>query len=109
MNTHPQTLLYIAKILKRPEMFIRDLDVFQIETLLHGFEAGLASVGALTKSDLFNREFTNFVASDAGLSGSLGWARALVDRYGRGKPSYDAFRKILGNALPKEFAHAQGG
>jgi hypothetical protein len=90
-------------------MFTQDFDVVQIETLLHGFEAGLSSVGALTENDLFNREFTDFVASNAGLSGSLGWARALVDRYGRGKPSYDAFLKFLGSALPEAFAHAQKG
>jgi hypothetical protein len=100
MNAHSETVAYIRRILEQPEMFAVDFDVRQIEVLLHGFEAGLKAAGFFGDRAVFNREFGNFVSERTGLSGSLGWAQALVDEHGEGRESYDAFCKLLGLAIP---------
>jgi hypothetical protein len=105
MKTHPETIAYVRRIVSRPGMFVGDFDVREIETLLHGFEAGLLAAWAFGNESKFNSEFGEFVCERTGLSGSLGWARALIDEYGSGKESYDAFCEFLRAAFPSEFSH----
>jgi hypothetical protein len=62
MNAHPETIAYIRRILERPGMFAADFDLRHIETLLHGFEAGLRAAGVLGARVAFNRECGDFVS-----------------------------------------------
>lgn len=105
MEAHPETIAYIRRILARPGMYAPDFDLCTIETLLHGFEAGLRAAGLLAKNAPFNRDFTEFVSETSGLSGSQGWARALINEYGAGEESYAAFRGLLELAIPDAFSN----
>jgi hypothetical protein len=82
MNPHPATIEYIRAACRRPEMYMTDFDLRQLEMQLHGFDAALAAVGALGGHERFNEDFTNFVVEEVGVSGSQGWAAALVLRFG---------------------------
>jgi hypothetical protein len=52
---------------------------------------------------MFNREFAAFVSAKTRLSGCQGWATALVNGFGEGKPAFDNFCSLLSEALPVEF------
>lgn len=84
-------------------MYMVDYDVQQLEMQLHGFDAALAAIGALGAHGVFNRDFTELVYSKTGLSGSLGWAAALVSGFGAGGPAFNAFCGLLCDALPLAF------
>jgi hypothetical protein len=84
-------------------MYMLEYDLRDLELQLHGFDAGLGAAGALDPYSRFNWEFTQFVMETTGLSGSLGWATALVDAHGKGKPAFDAFCELLLAALPADF------
>lgn len=103
MNPHPATLDYIRKACKRPGMYMGDYNLRELESQFHGFDAGLAAVGALDPYSHFNRDFTDFVMQKTGLSGSQGWAAALIRGFGKGKTAFDAFCNLLSVALPNEF------
>ena len=83
-----------------------EYDLRALEKQLHGFDAGLAAVDALHPHSPFNRDFTDFVLQKTGLSGSQGWAVALIRGYGEGKSAFDAFCNLLSEALPNEFETA---
>ena len=80
-----------------------DFDLRQLEMQLCGFDAALAAVGSLGGHERFNDDFTNFVVEEVGVSGSQGWAAALVLRFGSGEPAFDSFRALLSIALPDAF------
>ena len=84
-------------------MYMADFDLQQLEMQLHGFDAALAAVGELGAHGVFNRDFTDFVHRKAELSGSQGWAVALVDGFGAGKAAFDILCNLLCEALPGAF------
>lgn len=84
-------------------MFMLSYDLRQIEHQLYGFDAALAATGVLDVHRAFNRDFTEFVHRTTGLSGSQGWATVLMDRFGAGWPAFDAFCRLLCDALPLQF------
>jgi hypothetical protein len=103
MNPHPKTIEYIRAACQRPGMYMADFDLRQLEMQLHGFDAALAAVDALGGYVRFNEDFTNFVVEEVGVSGSQGWAAALVLRFGSGKPAFDSFCSLLSIALLDAF------
>jgi hypothetical protein len=84
-------------------MYMVDYCLQDLESQLHGFDAGLSAAGALEPYARFNRDFTDFVMQKTGLSGSQGWGAALVRGFGKGRPAFDAFCSLLSAALPTEF------
>jgi hypothetical protein len=103
MNPHPATIEYIRRARRRPGMYMGDYDLRQLEMQLHGFDAALAAVGALGAHGAFNRVFTDFVRRKTELSGSQGWAIALAEGFGAGRPAFDIFCSLLSDALPAPF------
>jgi hypothetical protein len=103
MTPHPATIQYIRAACKRPGMYMGDYDLTYLEAQLHGFDAGLAAAGALGQCSKFNVSFREFVTKKTGLSGSLGWAAALIGSFGTGKAAFNAFCDLLSAALPVEF------
>ncbi len=104
MEAHPETIAYIRRILARPGMYAADFDLRSIETLLHGFEAGLRAAELLGKDASFNQGFTAFVSETCGMGGSQGWAQALIREHGAGEESYAEFCRLLNLAVPNAFS-----
>lgn len=84
-------------------MYMVDYNLAELQLQLHGFDAGLAAAGALGPHSRFNEDFSDFVRQKTGLSGSQGWAAALMHSFGERKTAFAAFCNLLSVALPDEF------
>ena len=102
---HPLTVAYVKAAIERPGMYMGDFDLRELEAQLHGFDAALGAAGLLDSAQPMNVMLGALVERD-GLSGSVGWARALQRRHGLGEPSFNALCSLLVAALPHEFSLA---
>lgn len=103
---HPATIDFMRMACQRPDMYMLDHDIRQLEMQLYGFDAALAATGALGIHEAFNAHFTELVRTSTGASGSQGWAAALIDTFGPGGPSFNAFCDLLCDLFPVAFQPA---
>lgn len=67
---------FIEDALLRPRMYFRDL--VALENMLHGHAVGFYQLESVaTRAAMFNTAFAAWLAADAGVSVSSGWARAI--------------------------------
>jgi len=103
MNPHPNTIEYVATACSSPGMFMRDYDLTQLESQIHGYDSALLDAELMGHYERFNVAFSSFVGSKEGCSCSQGWALALVKEHGAGVAVFKAFLSLLSAALPNRF------
>ena len=84
-------------------MFMRDYDLAQLESQIHGYDSALLDAGLLSHYERFNATFSDFASRKEGFSCSQGWAVALVKEHGGGVAGFKAFLSLLCAALPNRF------
>jgi len=109
MNPHPSTIEYVAKVCSKPGMFMRNCDLTQLESQIHGYDSALFDAGLLEPHESFNVAFADFIASEEGYSCSQGWALTLVREHGAGAAAFKVFLSLLSAALPDRFHGIESG
>lgn len=93
-GTYAQVFALLANIKPRPAMYIPGLQLANLETYLHGFEAGLRSQ-LPQEGEPFHLAFSQFIYERRGWSGNAGWAYAIREHVHHHERAWETFFELI--------------
>ena len=92
---HARVFALLASIRQRPGMYVPFLQLGVLETLLWGFEVGMAPTGQFGRGSTFHAEFRDFIDTRRKWSMSAGWATGIRANCPTDERAWQVFFELL--------------
>lgn len=88
----------LSGIRKRPPMYVGEYSLSKLHCFFAGYQTAIRR-HEIPQSDIIPEEFTRFVLKKYGLSGSIGYVRAILQQMPDGKEAIETFFELLDEFL----------